>query len=131
MGGGSKWDVDDAPTVVRYPKGAVAEELPEIGDPERPICINYGSDAEGAAATVAELEQVLTRWAAVVTSLVMVVFSGQPAVVRSIPTTTSPPSTSTERTMPSSVMGRRISGSITFSSSVRIASTVGALMPPW
>src|SRR5665811_559663 len=69
--------------------------------------------------------------AAAVTSLVRVSLSGHPAVVRSIPTTTPPSSaTSTERTIPRSVIGRRISGSMTRASAARTTSTVGAAMRP-
>src|SRR6478609_5626823 len=65
---------------------------------------------------------------AAVTSWVMVSRSGQPAVVRSMPTVTSAPaagvvSTSTDRTMPRSVIGRRISGS---STRVRASRTAAA-----
>ena len=67
-----------------------------------------------------------TADAAAVTSSTIFALSGQPAVVRSIATVTSPaPATSTSRTMPSSVMGRRISGSMTVASAARTASTRG------
>jgi hypothetical protein len=68
-----------------------------------------------------------TAVAAAVTSLTSVDFIGQPATVRSTPTATCPPSaTSTDRTMPRSVMGRRISGSSTPVSASRTrASSVG------
>src|SRR5699024_10077100 len=64
-----------------------------------------------------------TAPATAVTSRSIVLFSGHPAVVRSMCTVTAPPSaTSTSRTIPSSVMGRRISGSITWSSAERTSS---------
>src|SRR3989441_7032655 len=52
---------------------------------------------------------------------------GQPATVSAIVTRTSPPSTSTPRTMSSSVTGRRSSGSITPSSARRIWSRFGSI----
>ena len=72
--------------------------------------------------------------AAALTSRVRVSFSGQPGVVRSIPTVAREPTTSTERTMPSSVIGRLISGSRTCASASRMASSngsVGSGMRPW
>src|SRR5690348_10999758 len=48
--------------------------------------------------------------------------SGQPATVSAIVTSTRPPSSSTPRTISSSVTGRRSSGSITFPSAARISS---------
>jgi hypothetical protein len=73
---------------------------------------------------------------AAVTSLVMVSRSGHPATVSHTATSTAPsPAMSTFLTMPSSVMGRRISGSST-PSSARVTcsalggSTVGELMLP-
>src|SRR5690349_12560573 len=63
---------------------------------------------------------------AAVTSLVMVSRSGQPATVRYTSTPTLPSgATSTPFTMPSSVMGRRISGSFTLASAAVTCSTVG------
>src|SRR5215831_11657368 len=63
---------------------------------------------------------------AAVTSLVMVSRSGQPATVRYTSTPTLPSgATSTPFTMPSSVMGRRISGSLTLASAAVTCSTVG------
>src|SRR3989441_231916 len=55
---------------------------------------------------------------------------GQPATVSAIVTRTSPPSTSTSRTMSSSVTGRRSSGSITRSSACRTSSRFGSILPP-
>src|SRR5256714_3560852 len=52
--------------------------------------------------------------------------SGQPATVSAIVTRTSPPATSTPRTMSSSVTGRRSSGSITCSSAFRRSSRAGS-----
>src|SRR5262249_7987274 len=63
---------------------------------------------------------------AAVTSLVMVSRSGQPATVRYTSTPTLPSgATSTPFTMPSSVMGRWISGSFTLASAAVTCSTVG------
>src|SRR6516162_3712155 len=62
-----------------------------------------------------------------VTLLVMVSRIGQPATVRYTPTCTSPPSAiSTDFTMPSSVMGRPISGSLTPPSAAVTCSAVGS-----
>ena len=61
------------------------------------------------------------------TSRVSVSFIGQPATVRKIAAATRPASsTSTDLTMPSSVMGLRISGSLTFESAVSSASLDGS-----
>src|SRR5262249_15427712 len=63
---------------------------------------------------------------AAVTSLVMVSRSGQAATVRYTSTRTLPPGpTSTLFTMPSSVIGRRISGSLTPASAAVTCSVVG------
>src|SRR6266542_4213941 len=53
--------------------------------------------------------------------------SGQPATVSAIRTLTSPPSTEMSRTMSSSVIGLRSSGSITFPSALRTASRNGCI----
>src|SRR6266542_1616472 len=53
--------------------------------------------------------------------------SGQPATVSAIRTLTSPPSTAMSRTMSSSVIGLRSSGSITFPSALRTASRNGCI----
>src|SRR4051794_29587211 len=70
-----------------------------------------------------------TRSTAAVTSRVMRSRKGQPCVVSRMPTVTWPPSaTSTEATMPRSVMGRWISGSLTVARAARMSSFVGRLM---
>ena len=67
-----------------------------------------------------------TAATAAVTSLVMVSRSGQPATVRYTSTRTLPPApTSTLFTMPSSVMGRWISGSLTPARAAVTCSAVG------
>src|SRR5689334_5794186 len=67
-----------------------------------------------------------TAVTAAVTSLVMVSRSGQPATVRYTSTLTLPPGpTSTLFTMPSSVIGRRISGSLTRASAAVTCSALG------
>ena len=67
-----------------------------------------------------------TAVTAAVTSLVMVSRSGQPATVRYTSTLTLPSGpTSTLFTMPSSVMGRRISGSFTLASAAVTCSALG------
>src|SRR5579859_3817863 len=67
-----------------------------------------------------------TAVTAAVTSLVMVSRSGQPATVRYTSTRTLPAGpTSTLFTMPRSVMGRRISGSLTLASAAVTCSAVG------
>ncbi len=66
---------------------------------------------------------------AVVTSRVMVSLSGQPATVSSTVTRTNPSSEmSTESTMPRSVMGRLISGSLTVARAALTRSSREALM---
>ena len=63
---------------------------------------------------------------AVVTRSVMVSFIGQPLTVRKMPTRATPSGpTSADLTMPSSVTGRRISGSITVESAAVSCSAVG------
>ena len=72
-----------------------------------------------------------TRVTAAVTSRLIVSLSGQPDTVSRTVTRTRPPSsTSTESTMPRSVIGRLISGSLTVASAAWIWSTVGILMMP-
>src|SRR3954462_6065399 len=67
---------------------------------------------------------------AAVTSRVMVSFNGQPATVSRTFTETAPDaSTSTDSTIPSSVIGRRISGSLTVASAALICSRAGEVMP--
>src|SRR5919112_4560402 len=71
-----------------------------------------------------------TRETASVTRLVIVSRMGQPATVRYTPTSATPPDTTTLLTMPSSVIGRLISGSSTVASAVWTAcSTVPLLVP--
>ncbi len=61
----------------------------------------------------------------------MVSLIGQPATVSSTVTATAPSSPiETSLTMPSSVMGRRISGSFTVASAALIGSSSGVVMPP-
>ncbi len=70
-----------------------------------------------------------TARTAALTSRVMVSFIGQPDTVRRTVTRTTPgPSTSTDSTIPRSVMGRLISGSITVAREVRTCSRRGVLM---
>src|SRR3954471_24286851 len=70
-----------------------------------------------------------TRSTAAVTSRVMRSRNGQPCVVSRMPTVTLPPSAmSTEATMPRSVMGRWISGSLTVASAARTASYMGSFV---
>ena len=65
---------------------------------------------------------------AALTSRVMVSFIGQPATVSSTVRVTLPPSTVTDSTMPSSVIGRLISGSMTVARTALTCSTEGELM---
>ena len=70
-----------------------------------------------------------TARTAALTSLVMVSFIGQPDTVsRTVTRTTPGPSTSTDSTIPRSVMGRLISGSITVPRAVETWSRRGVLM---
>src|SRR3954453_21567586 len=60
----------------------------------------------------------------------MVALSGQPARGRGTLTATPPPAaTWTDSTMPRSVIGRRISGSLTVASAALICSRAGEVMP--
>ena len=70
-----------------------------------------------------------TARTAALTSLVMVSFIGQPDTVRRTVTRTTPgPSTSTDSTIPRSVIGRLISGSITVPRAAETWSRRGVLM---
>ena len=72
-----------------------------------------------------------TAETAAVTSRVMVSWRGHPETVRRTPTPTAPSAaTSTDSTIPSSVIGRRISGSLTPARAAVTCSTVGVFIRP-
>src|SRR6266576_3841756 len=119
----------EATAITRQSRGR-RTTLSRSGAPPRSFVVN----ACRSSGVITEKESEKPRTPGTAVSAWSTCFSkesrnGQPAIVRTIVSETTPSSTSMSRTMSSSVTGRCSSGSMTCSSAARIASRLGSTLP--